>query len=81
MPSRGLRPLALAFLTVLAAPAQAAEGTPTPCTDDAMIVFDASGSMAGNTVQGLFSAVTRIDEVRKALAEVLPNAAVSQNRA
>lgn len=37
-----------------------------------MIVFDASGSMAGNTVQGLFSDKTRIDEVRKALAEVLP---------
>ena len=40
-----------------------------------MIVFDASGSMAGNMVQGLFSAVTRIDEVRKALAQVLPGAA------
>ncbi len=40
-----------------------------------MIVFDASGSMAGNTVQGLFSDVTRIDEVRKALAHVLPGAA------
>ena len=39
-----------------------------------MIVFDASGSMAGNTVQGLFSDVTRIDEVRKALAQVLPTA-------
>lgn len=39
-----------------------------------MIVFDASGSMAGNMVQGLFSDVTRIDEVRKALAEVLPGA-------
>jgi Ca-activated chloride channel family protein len=38
-----------------------------------MIVFDASGSMAGNTVQGLFSDITRIDEVRKAMAEVLPN--------
>ena len=37
-----------------------------------MIVFDASGSMAGNTVQGLFSDITRIDEVRKALGEVLP---------
>jgi Ca-activated chloride channel homolog len=37
-----------------------------------MIVFDASGSMAGNTVQGLFSDITRIDEVRKALAQVLP---------
>ena len=39
-----------------------------------MIVFDASGSMAGNTVQGLFSDVTRIDEARKALAQVLPSA-------
>jgi len=45
------------------------------CTEDAMIVFDASGSMSGNTVQGLFSDVTRIDEVRKALAQVLPHAA------
>ena len=39
-----------------------------------MIVFDASGSMAGNTVQGLFSDITRIDEVRKALGQVLPTA-------
>ena len=39
-----------------------------------MIVFDASGSMAGNTVQGLFSDRTRIDEVRHALAQVLPDA-------
>lgn len=31
--------------------------------------------MAGNMVQGLFSAITRIDEVRKALAQVLPGAA------
>ncbi len=30
--------------------------------------------MAGNTVQGLFSDITRIDEVRKALAQVLPGA-------
>jgi Ca-activated chloride channel family protein len=55
-----------------AAVAQPADKPRTPCTEDAMIVFDASGSMAGNTVQGLFSDVTRIDEVRKALAEVLP---------
>ena len=44
------------------------------CTEDAMIVFDASGSMAGNTVQGLFSDKSRIGEVRAALTEVLPNA-------
>jgi Ca-activated chloride channel family protein len=65
---------ALALIALLAGPAaaQAPEDKPTPCTEDAMIVFDTSGSMAGNTVQGLFSDITRIDEVRKALAEVLP---------
>jgi Ca-activated chloride channel homolog len=72
-----LFPIALAFTMLLAAPAAAQEAVEprVPCTEDAMIVFDASGSMAGNMVQGLFSAVTRIDEVRKALAQVLPNAA------
>ena len=66
--------LALAALLAGSTAARAADERPTPCTDDAMIVFDASGSMAGNTVQGLFSDVTRIDEVRKALAQVLPSA-------
>jgi len=48
---------------------------PTPCTEDAMIVFDASGSMSGNLDP--FSTVVqlRIDEVRKALRRVLPRAA------
>jgi Ca-activated chloride channel homolog len=70
-------PAAFALVALLAgsAAAPAVDEARTPCTEDAMIVFDASGSMAGNTVQGLFSAVTRIDEVRKALAQVLPNAA------
>jgi len=62
----------LATLLAGSATVQAADEARTPCTEDAMIVFDASGSMAGNTVQGLFSDITRIDEVRKALAEVLP---------
>jgi Ca-activated chloride channel family protein len=72
--SRYACPAAVVLVTLLAgsAAAQAADETLTPCTEDAMIVFDASGSMAGNMVQGLFSAVTRIDEVRKALAQVLP---------
>jgi Ca-activated chloride channel homolog len=76
MLSRCVCPVAVAFIALLAgsAAAQAADEARTPCTEDAMIVFDASGSMAGNMVQGLFSAVTRIDEVRKALAEVLPGA-------
>jgi Ca-activated chloride channel homolog len=74
MLSHSVYPAALAFITLLAGPAaaQGADETHIPCTDDAMIVFDASGSMAGNTVQGLFSDKTRIGEVRKALAEVLP---------
>lgn len=67
--------LALAALIAASAAAQAADEPRIPCTEDAMIVFDASGSMAGNTVQGLFSDITRIDEVRKALAQVLPGAA------
>ena len=45
-----------------------------PCTDDAMIVFDASGSMAGNLNQGIATLKPRIDEVRAALAEILPEA-------
>jgi Ca-activated chloride channel family protein len=74
MLSHAVRPAALTLAALLAgsAAAPAADDKRTPCTEDAMIVFDASGSMAGNTVQGLFSDVTRIDEVRKALAQVLP---------
>src|SRR4029450_5353224 len=57
MLSHGMCPVALALIALLAgsAAAQTADETRTPCTEDAMIVFDASGSMAGNTVQGLFS--------------------------
>lgn len=39
-----------------------------------MIVFDASGSMAGTVGLGIATPVTRIDVVRKALATVLPSA-------
>lgn len=70
-------PAGIAIIALLAQPVAALsqdEARPY-CTEDAMIVFDASGSMSGNTVQGLFSDVTRIDEVRKALAQVLPQAA------
>jgi Ca-activated chloride channel family protein len=68
---------ALAFVVLLAGPAAAQTDDEARkfCTEDAMIVFDASGSMSGNTVQGLFSDITRIDEVRQALAQVLPQAA------
>lgn len=45
-----------------------------PCTDDAMIVFDASGSMSGNQTLGIPNTKPRIDEVRGALSQVLPSA-------
>ena len=50
------------------------EGKPAPCTEDAMIVFDASGSMSGNQTLGIPNSRARIDEVRSALAQVLPTA-------
>lgn len=56
-------------------PARAQGAIPDKCTDDAMIVFDASGSMSGNKKLGFATTVTRIDEVRAALGKVLPTAA------
>ena len=53
---------------------RAEEPQPSPCNEDAMIVFDASGSMAGNVGQGIGTTIPRIDEARHALAEVLPSA-------
>ena len=50
------------------------EKTIPPCHEDAMIVFDASGSMSGNQVLGIPNSRARIDEARAALARVLPNA-------
>jgi Ca-activated chloride channel homolog len=41
---------------------------PTRCSEDAMIVFDASGSMVADGE----ASVRRIDEARRALARVLP---------
>jgi Ca-activated chloride channel family protein len=75
------RPAAIALVAILlAAPcaAHAADQARNPCTQDAMIVFDASGSMAGNMNQGIATEIPRISEVRKALAQVLPT--VARNR-
>lgn len=69
-----LFPTLVFLLTVLATDSYADNGAHAPCTEDAMIVFDASGSMAGNMEQGIFHNTARIDEVRKALDRVLPNA-------
>jgi Ca-activated chloride channel family protein len=71
----GLPAGALAVVLACHAPASLAEDNkPGPCTDDAMIVFDASGSMSGNQTLGIPNSKPRIDEVRGALAHVLPSA-------
>lgn len=65
----------IALTSLLAgSPATAEEKAPSPCTEDAMIVFDASGSMSGNQTLGIPNSRPRIDEVRAALARVLPTA-------
>jgi Ca-activated chloride channel homolog len=65
--------LALSLLGVM--PLHAEEQKLSPCRDDAMIVFDASGSMSGNQTLGIPNSQARIDEVRSALEQVLPNVA------
>ncbi|MGA7456174.1 MAG: vWA domain-containing protein [Methyloceanibacter sp.] len=66
--------LALAALLAGATPCAAEDKERGPCTEDAMLVFDASGSMAGNERLGIATQdVTRIDKVRSALAKVLPS--------
>ncbi len=62
------------MLTCTLSGAGAEEKKPSPCTEDAMIVFDASGSMSGNQTLGIPNSRARIDEVRSALAQVLPTA-------
>jgi len=62
-----------AVLACNATSAGAEEKKPSPCTEDAMIVFDASGSMSGNQTLGIPNSQARIDEVRAALAQVLPS--------
>ena len=75
-----LASLAATFLVMLSgvATVRAADpdNKPGPCNDDAMLIFDASGSMAGTDKLGVSTPipVTRIDKVRSALARVLPSA-------
>lgn len=72
-PFRAVAALAALF-AFSATPALAQSAGKGPCTDDAMIVFDASGSMSGNQTLGIPNSKPRIDEVRAALAQVLPSA-------
>jgi Ca-activated chloride channel homolog len=66
--------MALAGLLASTPATAAEEKKPAPCSEDAMIVFDASGSMSGNQTLGIPNSRARIDEVRSALAQVLPTA-------
>lgn len=69
---------AIAALAALvgAGAAQAQQSTPS-CRDDAMIVFDASGSMAGTDFNT--PPTPRISRVKEALAKVLPDVAPARN--
>jgi Ca-activated chloride channel family protein len=70
------RLLAVILGVTAATAAGAKEPDVRPCTEDAMIVFDASGSMAGDGWgYGSESSgtVSRIDKVRSALREILPS--------
>jgi len=62
-----------ALLAGYATPGVAEDKERGPCIEDAMLVFDASGSMAGNLNQGIATTIPRINEVRSALAKVLPS--------
>jgi Ca-activated chloride channel family protein len=62
----------VALLSWAPAVAQAEDSDRKPCVEDAMLVFDASGSMAGNVNQGIATITPRIDAVRSALAKILP---------
>ncbi len=79
-PFRIVGAAALGLVILLAGPvaARAQDGGLRLCNQDAMIVFDASGSMAGSTTEDIFAQTTRLGEVRAALAEVLPQ--ITQQR-
>ena len=65
--------LGAALVALIAGCAGAAAQSKQPCLDDAMIVFDASKSMAASI--GDEKGLRRIDVVRSALADVLPRVA------
>lgn len=78
-----MRPLSLLQTAAIlplafAASGAAAQSMPPPsCRDDAMIVFDASGSMSGTDFNT--PPTPRIDKVRQALGKVLPQIAAMRN--
>jgi Ca-activated chloride channel family protein len=66
--------VALAVLAACTVAARAQQSEPQLCNEDAMIVFDGSGSMYGDGWgYASTSRMSRIDNARAALAKVLPN--------
>lgn len=73
-------PVILAMLlaaVLLAAPGAWAQKAAPTCRDDAMLVFDASGSMAGTDMNN--PPTPRIAKVKEALERVLPEVAATRN--
>jgi Ca-activated chloride channel homolog len=74
-----IRFAAIALVGASACPGRAAESgqdAHVPCVEDAMIVFDASGSMSGDGWgygSETAGTVSRLDKVRATLEEVLPS--------
>jgi len=71
----GTAVVALAAAMAISAGAALSAEEQAPCTEDAMIVFDASGSMSGDGWgygSETAGVVSRIDKVRATLAEILP---------
>jgi Ca-activated chloride channel family protein len=68
--------LAAAVLAAVALPAATADPA-ADCTSEAMIVFDASGSMTGTNFNGI--AVPRIVKVREAIHRVIPHVSAYRN--
>jgi Ca-activated chloride channel family protein len=64
---------ALAVAAIYQSSARAEDADIPPCSEDAMLVFDASGSMSGTVGLGIATFITRIDIVRSALERILPS--------
>jgi Ca-activated chloride channel family protein len=65
--------VALAVAAICQTSARAEEADIPPCAEDAMLVFDASGSMSGTVGLGIATFIPRIDIVRSALERILPS--------
>jgi Ca-activated chloride channel family protein len=72
-PGRLMFAIVVSAVALGSMPATSLAQSPQPCTEDAMIIFDASRSMAASA--GDNTGLRRIDSVRAALARILPRVA------